>query len=119
MKFSIVNDSFTTFLFEGQYNLCILGGFYFKADPTFEIRIRNIFEGKAPVLNNTRLRVREYSHGRMAVRWCTFDVLSSSEYEFKVLFDDIVVKKFNLPIVSSFLAPLPINDIEIGIDRAR
>jgi hypothetical protein len=117
MKFPVTHESYKTFLLAGNYRVYILGGFYFKADSSFLVRIINCSGKEKPIIHQTLLKIRAYSFGRRAVQVFDFEIMSSGEYEFKVLFNDLIVRKSNLLISKWLQEPLSLNEIEIGIER--
>jgi hypothetical protein len=130
IKFNIGQTAESEFHY-GLYTIYILGGHHIETNSDFFIEVENIANGEKIELTEKKLKVRDFKHGKKAIKFYEFQINEYGKFKITVHnYIDIIVKEsileafpfpFSIPhqILSAIIGrsqkPIAISDIEILI----
>lgn len=115
--FKITNNDQQIQLSVGIYNVFVIGGWHIKLN-NFSVILRETNSGSVVEMKKSFWQVQSYSGKRRAKRIGTFDISLEANYnlEFNKP-NELLVKKSNLMLVSSFFSYVATDAIQIEIKK--
>jgi hypothetical protein len=117
MNFPINSNKININLISGQYNICIIGEFYIKANDSFKAELLNNTTNEKIIARDFFLKERTYRNSNRAVKYFDCNITTGGVYELSIHnFSDLIVKKSRLWLLRQFQTKIEIEQLEICID---
>ncbi len=118
MNFPINANKININLISGQYNICIIGGFYIKANDSFKAELLNNATNEKIIAPEKFLKERTYRKSNRTVKYFDFNITTAGVYELSIHnFSDLIVKKSRLRLLRQFQTKIEIEQLEICIEQ--